>query len=248
MSSYFKEIPLQFNHIRQSKTLSIHNRIHSLKALRHIRLVVKPQLNPHPPPKFTSHHFYKRKSGQLVTQQFQLPVTKMSSTAASTATGTSGAPSATGTCGSPSLYDIPVGDIACAVPYGGNHTDVMSKCCKTADVVSYAGDCGLYCLAIDQDTDELTRCFYDNGIAWQDAFCNGEGNDTATATGNSAPTATGASVVSGSGSSATKTGSSSSSSSTGDSSAAAPVRGISAMGVTISGLLLSSVMLGVLQL
>lgn len=173
----------------------------------------------------------------------------MSSTAVSTATGTSAAPSATGTCGSPSLYDIPFNDTACAVPYGGNHTDVMSTCCKSAEVVSYADDCGLYCLAIDQTVDDITGCLYENGIAWQDAFCNGVGNDTATATGNSAPTATGATVVSnGDGASASKTGSSSSSSSTGDSSAAAPVRGISAMGVTISGLLLSSVMVGVLQL
>lgn len=172
----------------------------------------------------------------------------MSSTAVSTATGTSAAPSATGTCASPSLYDIPLNDTACAVPYGGNHTDVMTTCCKSADVVSYNDDCGLYCLAIDQTVTDITDCLYQNGIAWADAFCNGVGNDTATATGNSAPTATGATVVSGS--SASKTGSSSSSSSTGDSdsSAAAPVRGVSAMGVTISGLLLSSVMLGVLQL
>lgn len=172
----------------------------------------------------------------------------MSSTAVSSATGTSGAPSATGTCAGPSLYDIPFNDTACAVPAGGNHTDVMTTCCKSADVVSYGDDCGLYCLAIDQTVTDITDCLYENGVAWQDAFCNGVGNDTATATGNAAPTATGATVVGSGGSSATKTGSSSSSSSTGDSSAAAPVRGVSAMGVTISGLLLSSVMLGVLQL
>lgn len=173
----------------------------------------------------------------------------MASTAVSTTTGTSGSPSATNTCGSPSLYDIPFNDTACAVPSGGNHTDVMTTCCKSADVVSYNDDCGLYCLAIDQTVTDITDCLYKNGVAWADAFCNGEGNDTATATGNSAPTATGASVVSGS--SASKTGSSSSSSSStggSDSSAAAPVRGVSAMGVTISGLLLSSVMFGVLQL
>lgn len=173
----------------------------------------------------------------------------MSSTAVSSATGTSGAPGATGTCAGPSLYDIPFNDTACAVPAGGNHTDVMTTCCKSADVVSYGGDCGLYCLAIDQTVTDITDCLYENGVAWQDAFCNGVGNDTATATGNAAPTATGASVV-GDGASASKTGSSSSSSSTSDSdsSAAAPVRGVSAVGVTISGLLLSSVMLGVLQL
>lgn len=173
----------------------------------------------------------------------------MSSTAVSTATSTSGSASATNTCGGPSLYDIPVNDTACAVPAGGNHTDVMSQCCKTADVVSYNDDCGLYCLALDQTVDDITECLFSNGIAWQDGFCSGTGNDTATATENSSPTATGASVVSGA-SGASKTGSSSSSSSTSDSdsSAAVPVRGISALGVTVSGLLLSSVMLGVLQL
>lgn len=173
----------------------------------------------------------------------------MSSTALTTATGTASAPSATGTCASPSLYDIPVSDTACGVPYGGNHTEVMTKCCKSADVVSYAGDCGLYCLAIDQEVKEITDCLYENGIAWQDAFCNGDSNDTATATENSSPTATGASVV-GDGASASRTGASASSSSTGgsDSSAAAPVRGVSAVGLTVSGLLLSSVMLGVFQL
>ncbi|KKY37925.1 hypothetical protein UCDDA912_g02142 [Diaporthe ampelina] len=175
----------------------------------------------------------------------------MSSTSVSTATSTSGAPSATSTCGSPSLYVIPVNDTACAVPYGGNHTDVMSTCCKSAEVVSYSEDCGLYCLAIDQSVDDITDCLYENGIAWQDAFCSGTGNDTATATGNGGALATGASVVSdGDGASASKTGDSASSSSTGgsDSSAAAPVRGVSATGLTISGLLLSSVMFGVLQL
>ena len=168
----------------------------------------------------------------------------------STVTSTSGASSATNTCLGPSLYDIPVNDKACAVPAGGNHTDVMSQCCKDADVVSYNGDCGLYCLAMDQSLDDITKCLFSNGIPYQDGFCNGEGNETASATENSSPTATGASVVSGDGGSASRTGGSASSSSTGgsDSSAAAPVRGISALGVTVSGLLLSSVMLGVLQL
>jgi hypothetical protein len=176
----------------------------------------------------------------------------MSSTAMSTATSTSGAASATNTCAGPSLYDIPVSDKACAVPAGGNHTEVMSQCCKGADIVSYNDGCGLYCLAIGQPVEDITNCLFSNGIPYQDGFCNGKGNDTASATENTSPTATGASVVSegAAGASASRTGSGASSSSTGgsDSSAAAPVRGISALGVTISGLLLSSLMLGAMQL
>lgn len=186
----------------------------------------------------------------MFPQNISATTSKMSSTAMSTATGTSSAASSTNTCAGPSLYDIPINDTACAVPAGGNHTEVMSKCCKGADVVSYNGECGLYCLALDQSVDDITECLFSNGVAWQDGFCHGTGNDTATATENSSPTATGASVVSGSGDSASSTGSGASSSSTGgsDSSAAAPVRGVSALGVTVSGLLLSSVMLGVFQL
>lgn len=174
-----------------------------------------------------------------------------SSTVTSTTTGTAGA---TSTCGSVSLYVIPVNDTACAVTYGGNHTDVMSKCCKSADVVSYNDNCGLYCLAVDQTVDDLTDCLYGDGIGWADAFCRGTGNDTATATDNGGPLSTGASVVaSAGGGSASKTGDSASSSSTGDSSSSAargvaPVKGFGAAGLTISGLLLSSVLFGVLQL
>lgn len=168
----------------------------------------------------------------------------------STATGTSSAAGATNTCLTPNFYDIPIKDVACAVPAGGNHTEVMAKCCKDADVVSYNGDCGLYCLALDQSVGDITSCLYSNGVAWGDPFCSGETNETATATENSSPTATGASVVSGGADSASKTGDSASSSSTGDSdsSAAAPVRGMSALGVTVSGLLLSSLLLGAFQL
>lgn len=171
----------------------------------------------------------------------------------STATGTSSAAGATNTCLSPNFYDIPINDTACGVPAGGNHTEVMSKCCKGADVVSYNGDCGLYCLALDQTVDDITECLFANGIPWQDGFCSGTGNDTATATENSAPTATGASVVAAeSGGAASKTGgdgaSSSSAGGSEDSSAAAAVGGVSALGVTVSGLLLSSLVLGVFQL
>ncbi|RYP65146.1 hypothetical protein DL770_009065 [Monosporascus sp. CRB-9-2] len=104
-----------------------------------------------------------------------------SNTAAVTTTTTGGTATQTGSCGA-NLYDIPTRDVACAVPFsaGGNdHTDIMIQCCGAADVVSYRGNCGLYCLAVDQTVAELTECLHDAGAAWGEVFCN---NDTATAT------------------------------------------------------------------
>ncbi|KAG8162748.1 hypothetical protein KVR01_007226 [Diaporthe batatas] len=174
----------------------------------------------------------------------------MSSTAMATATGTSSAAGAANTCATPNVYDIPTSDVACAVPAGGNHTEVMSGCCRGADVVSYGGGCGLYCLAQGQAVDDLTACLFAGGIPWQDAFCRGEGNATASATGNSAPTASGASVVGGA--SKTSGGAPSPSSSAGDAesgaAAAAPAGGVGALGAAVGGLLLSSLVLGVFRL
>lgn len=84
------------------------------------------------------------------------------------------------------------------MPAGGNHTDIMSTCCKTADVVSYYDDCGLYCLADGQTVGDLTSCLYQNGAAWQDVFCRGNTTATATAPNAAVPTSAGASVVAGS--------------------------------------------------
>lgn len=77
------------------------------------------------------------------------------------------------------LYNIPVTAPACAIPYGGNHTDIMSACC--AQVVSYYNDCGLFCLAQGQTVGDLTNCLYSQGAAYQDVFCNDK--TTAMATG-----------------------------------------------------------------
>lgn len=178
----------------------------------------------------------------------------MSSTATPTGTSSSAAATATSAnCGA-TLYDIPVQDASCAMPYGGNHTDILSKCCGSADVVSYSDNCGLYCLAEDQSVADLTTCLYDNGASYQDVFCRG--NSTATATGgDSATLASGASVVvsASGGSDATGTASSSSGSSSStdgsSSSSAAPAGlGLTWSGMTVSALLFSSVLLGALQL
>lgn len=73
------------------------------------------------------------------------------------------------------------------MPYSKSSIGYMSSCCKDADIVSYYDDCGLYCLASDQTAKELTRCLYDEGAKWEDVFCRGE--DEATATGEGKPLA-----------------------------------------------------------
>lgn len=162
----------------------------------------------------------------------------MTSTTAPTSTSTSSSTSATPTiaqCGA-TLYNIPVADAACAVAYGGNHTTVMSDCCKAADVVSYADNCGLYCLAQDQTVEDLLQCMYGKGIGYSDAFCNGTANATATGTGTGGSLASGASVVasaSGTGASSSSKTSSGGSSSSESAKSGASSRGV--MGLTMGG-------------
>lgn len=188
-----------------------------------------------------------------IAQSPSNPTAIMSSTSAVSATSAASMAAATSTaCTGSLVYDIPVQDASCAIPFGGNHTDIMSQCCGSADVVSYDNNCGLYCLAIDQSVSDITSCLFDNGASYSDVFCRGTGNATASATASDT-LATGASVVA-SGSSASKTGDSSSSSSSTSSSTAnaAPgvvlLSGFSATGLAITGLLFSSVVLGALQL
>ncbi|KAF7548863.1 hypothetical protein G7046_g8531 [Stylonectria norvegica] len=186
----------------------------------------------------------------------------------SSTTVSSALPSGTG-CGS-TLYDTPVKDVACAMPYGGNHTDIMSACCKDAQVVSYYDNCGLFCLALDQTVDDLTDCLFDHGAARQDVFCRG--NTTATATGTGPvdlPATASASVISsaasksdddddkkttatGTDADATGTSTSKSSKSSSTSSAASPgmkaQSGVNTLGLAIGALLFSATAFGAFQL
>ncbi|KAF3805910.1 hypothetical protein GCG54_00013584 [Colletotrichum gloeosporioides] len=176
----------------------------------------------------------------------------MSTSAVATATSSGAAATSTAICSS-NLYDTPIQDSNCAMPYGGNHTDIMKACCKDADVVSYYDNCGIYCLAIDQTVAELTKCLFDNGAPDTGVFCRGNVSSSATATGNSNPPASaGASIVaSGGGSRASASGSGSSSSSSSSANAApgayAPA-GVSTLGMTIGALLLSAATFGALQI
>lgn len=186
----------------------------------------------------------------------------MSSTASPTATSATSAASPTSSgCGA-ILYNIPVQDASCALPYGGNHTAIMSACCGSADVVAYADNCGLYCLAEGPQTvANLVACMEQHGAAYSDVFCRGEGNATASsATAGSATLASGASVVAGPGASkssssstGTATGGNKSGSTSGSNAVAGGVPWRGPMGITLSGgmvsaLLFSSVLLGALQL
>lgn len=62
-----------------------------------------------------------------------------------------------------------------------NTSDVFRQCCKPAPVEAYVGDCGYYCLAVEQSVADLQSCFMENGVAPGSIFCNA--NNTATATG-----------------------------------------------------------------
>lgn len=81
------------------------------------------------------------------------------------------------------LYDTPIRDAVCAMPYSNKHIDYLRTCCKDAEVVSYYDDCGLYCLAQGQSVSDLIECLYDEGAKWEDVFCRGPESATATATG-----------------------------------------------------------------
>lgn len=104
---------------------------------------------------------------------------------------------------------FPTSDIACAVgsttaTLASNTSAVFKECCKSAPVESFNGDCGYYCLSVQQSVSDLQNCFMENGINPGTIFCNG--NNTATATG----TPTGGASSTASGTSASGTGASAS--------------------------------------
>ncbi|KAI2615537.1 hypothetical protein GGR54DRAFT_612879 [Hypoxylon sp. NC1633] len=164
--------------------------------------------------------------------------------------------SATAGCGA-QLFNPPVQDASCAMPTGGNNTDIMAACCGSADVVSYYDGYGLYCLAVGQSVADLTSCLYAHGAPYgTDVFCRGNTSATATATDAPLPTSAGASiVVTHSGASSPTQGGSStsgSSSSTNSPGAAAGLRpefgSLTTLGLAIGALLFSATAFGAFQL
>lgn len=110
-----------------------------------------------------------------------------------TSTVSSAAAATSTTC--PGLYILPTYNANCAMPYGGNHTDIMTTCCGSAQVVSYHDNCGLYCLAVDQTIQDLVLCLYANGAKYSEVFCSNDNNATASGDISSIPTGYDASVV-----------------------------------------------------
>ncbi|KAI0454160.1 hypothetical protein F5B21DRAFT_258777 [Xylaria acuta] len=122
----------------------------------------------------------------------------MSSTSVATVTSSqtvsSSTPTTTPACSN--LYEIPISEPGCAVSFSGaGHQDAMEACCKSADVVSYFNNCGLYCVAADQTIKELQDCLFGEKVAYQDVFCNAANNATATNTDPDLPASASASVV-----------------------------------------------------
>ncbi|KAI0145442.1 hypothetical protein GGR57DRAFT_298450 [Xylariaceae sp. FL1272] len=185
-----------------------------------------------------------------------MTVTPFSVSSTASASGISSTTTASTSSSTPAcqnLYEIPIVEAACAVPYGGNHTDAMSACCKSADVVSYGNNCGLFCIAEDQTIKELEDCLFDEGVAYQSVFCNANLTATATNTDPSVPASASASVIVTGGSEsddASETGSGDDADPTDSDSAApglAPALGVTTTGVTIGALLLSALAFGAFQ-
>ncbi|KAI5459300.1 hypothetical protein BGZ63DRAFT_390678 [Mariannaea sp. PMI_226] len=165
------------------------------------------------------------------------------------------------------LYDTPVHDAVCALPYSKNSTDIMIACCGKADVVSYYNDCGLYCLAIDQTVGDLISCFLDKGASDASVFCRGKKSATATgedkvpaatasasvvhSAGSSTSTDSSDSESSSDSSSASKSSTSSGSKSTGSGNAAPgshPQPVVTTIGLVIGALLFSATTFGAFQI
>ncbi|KAH8162799.1 hypothetical protein CIB48_g5452 [Xylaria polymorpha] len=119
----------------------------------------------------------------------------MSSASTTTSTVLS-TPTAAPACAN--LYEIPISEAGCAVSFAGaGHEDAMKACCKSAEVISYFSDCGIYCAAVDQTIKELQDCLFGEKVAYQDVFCNAANNATATNTDPSIPATASASVIAG---------------------------------------------------
>ncbi|KAF1364893.1 hypothetical protein EJ07DRAFT_76657, partial [Lizonia empirigonia] len=147
-------------------------------------------------------------------------------------------------CATADFTQFPTQDVACAIgsttsTLASNTSSVLKDCCKSAPVESFNGDCGYYCLSVQQSVSDLQSCFMENGIAPGTIFCNS--NNTATATG----TPTGGASSTGSSASGGSSGTSSPGAS--GSTGAAPglvVPQVSKVGLSVLGMIVVSVFAG----
>ncbi|KAI1129915.1 hypothetical protein F5Y10DRAFT_236997 [Nemania abortiva] len=175
----------------------------------------------------------------------------MSSTAATTATSSSAAPSTSAAC--PNLYEIPITEAGCALSFNSAHQAALTSCCKSAEVISYFADCGLYCAAVGQTVGDLQNCLFgEDGVAYQEVFCNAAQNATATNTDPEIPATATASVVAGGDSDDNGNSDGGDQSKPTDSGSAAPRLapevGVSKAGLTIGALLFSAMAFGAFQI
>ncbi|EXL54298.1 hypothetical protein FOCG_07369 [Fusarium oxysporum f. sp. radicis-lycopersici 26381] len=158
------------------------------------------------------------------------------------------------------IYNTPNQDNVCAMFRKDNHTDIMQACCGEAKIISYSGDCGLYCVALDQTIDQLSKCLYDHGAPDEKGvWCSGNSKTTKTKDANIPATAR-ATVISDDDDEkdkdkgddkSTSTGTASSSKSSETSNAAAntsPQFVTTTLGLTIGALVLSSMAIGAFEL
>ncbi|KAM0219178.1 hypothetical protein ACHAQD_006700 [Fusarium lateritium] len=149
------------------------------------------------------------------------------------------------------IYNTPNQDNVCAMFRKGNHTEI----------ITYSGDCGLYCVALDQTVTQLSKCLYDHGAPDENGvWCSGNSKTTKTKDAKIPATAR-ASAISDDDDDDdnkdkdddenTKTGTASSSKSSETGNAASGARsqsGTSTLGLTIGALLLSSMAIGAFEL
>ncbi|KAL4906409.1 hypothetical protein BDW74DRAFT_150257 [Aspergillus multicolor] len=109
----------------------------------------------------------------------------------STTTSTSPLPSST--CTGPTMYELPIKDAACGIPNDPSYKSTFESCAYPATVQAYHSDCALYAPALDQSVQDLIDCLYGADVDWEDVWCTGGNNATATGryeTATVEPTAT----------------------------------------------------------
>jgi hypothetical protein len=188
-----------------------------------------------------------------------IPTTVLSTTVVSTVSTTASTTSSVASS-CPNLNDPPVRDAACAIPYSDDNIKHMSDCCEDADVVAYYDNCGLYCRAEGQNIRDLTNCLYEKKVPYQNVFCRGPANATASESGTPtfAPSASASVIVEGdddkddddnNGGNGNGSGNGNGNGDNNDNDDSAASRpGMGVMGVTIGALVFSALFGGALQL
>ncbi|KAL4735083.1 hypothetical protein BDV11DRAFT_174160 [Aspergillus similis] len=124
----------------------------------------------------------------------------MSSTTSSTALSPTSASSST--CTGPTMYELPIQDAACGIPNIADYQPTFESCAYPATVQTYHSGCALYAPALNQSVQDIIDCLYDAHVDWDDVWCTGGTNttatgkyETATATPTSTPKSTSSSTL-----------------------------------------------------